>query len=265
MKTTHHNRVSVLLATAALSAAAVFATHGQTNVYYAINVANGFTLSAPVILNVMPQVLYANPIWIASPGQSFGPGSTITGVITNGTTYGDNDLSLFAVFSNGVETNVAASLRPSLAATVIPDGAWTNVFNNTALIGIVPTEAQMLAALISTNDTGILVYSMAFSYLHPTSPLLGVRDIPATIVAFGPQTVAGTFEFSYTPILGVTSGPTGITLNWSTNSAGYELQSSTGIAGPAWTTTTAPTTQGEDYVVFEPFDTTIRFYRLAKP
>jgi hypothetical protein len=252
----------------ALPAALGLSAFAQTaNFAYEFTVGPGFTLSNIFIVDAVPSSMFSTVAAVSTNGQTFGPGSQIAGVIS-GTTYGANYLTLMAVFTNATATNVAISLPQSLAASLIPNGSWTN-FDNSANFpfGRLPDEPTTLSDLQSASlGTLSSITYMSFSYLQSSSPVLQGAGTAGTIVAFDGAQSAGSFSFVPQPTLSVTPGAGAVTIQWPTNSPGFTLAQTTNLALGLWSNVTnVPAISGANYSVTLPLHPTSTFFRLHLP
>jgi probable HAF family extracellular repeat protein len=100
--------------------------------------------------------------------------------------------------------------------------------------------------------------------------MIDARDInnSGVIVAYGWRNYpAAGHAFLLTPsrpVLKIVKGDNAATLTWSTNAAGYVLQSSLALTGPYSTATNAITVSGTDYLTTCAMDQAEQFFRLKK-
>ncbi|MEI9960571.1 MAG: hypothetical protein WDM76_05380 [Limisphaerales bacterium] len=65
-------------------------------------------------------------------------------------------------------------------------------------------------------------------------------------------------------MLNLTQNGNEITVSWTTNAAGFSLQSSTSLSAPIWSVTPAPAIMGGNYVSTDVISGDAKFYRLKK-
>jgi hypothetical protein len=215
----------------------------NTNVYYNFTVPSGYTLTNVYIIDTQPSEFFASFTSItndtATPNIFVGPAS-ITGSIV-GTSFGGangNYLTLFAVFTNTTDINVAVSVPNPLGGVFVLTNASWNDYSNLLHFGFsLPGESSILSDL----ETGSLFnLAQTFTPLQPGSPVLALPDSSNTIVAFdGGAQNAGSFSFSLTPIL--TAPKLSITylgnqtvISWPLPSTGWTLQTNNNLATDTW-------------------------------
>ncbi len=269
----HISVILKLLSIGLLAAACCGPVAAQTtNVYYSFTVGAGFTLSDVYLIDTEPAEAFASLTALSPNGQTFGPGSQITGMI-NGTTYGTNYLTLIAVFTNATATNVAISLPSALAATYIPNRSWSD-FNNASNfpVGLLPDEPTTLSDLQSQSIYSVQGVIFPFNYMSDSVPVLQPPGSPGVIVAFDGAQNAGTFSVSLTPPVAALpalsigfGGPNSVVVSWP-DTGSYTLLQNAGLTGSSWTTNTSPvaTANGTNSVTITP-PTGNLFFRLSGP
>jgi hypothetical protein len=219
------------------------ASAANTNIYYNFTVPSGYTLTNVYIIDTQPSELFASFTSItndtATPNIFVGP-ANITGSIS-GTTFGGADgnyLTLFAVFTNTTDVNVAVSVPNPLGGVFVLTNASWNDYSNLLHFGpSLPGEVSILSDL----ETGSLFnLAQTFAYLQPSSPVLAMPGSSSTIVAFdGGAQNAGSFSFSLTPILtapslSITHLGNQTVISWPLPSTDWTLQTNDNLVTGKW-------------------------------
>jgi len=232
----------------------------QINVYYSFTISSGYTLTDAYIINTEPQEAGAFIAPLTINGQTNFPSGTYGGVL-EGTTYGNNCVTIIGLFINAAATNIGVTMPPALAGALIPGGSWADYVTNVA--GGLPNETNTISDLQSGSS---FFLQNGYGYLPNSSPVLQAYGQLGTVVAIDGAQSAGTFSFSLTPILNISSSAGSVTLQWLTNATGFTLQSATNLVPPAVWSTNLPTpvvVNGLNTIT-NPISGTAQYYRLSQ-
>jgi hypothetical protein len=233
----------------------------QVPVFYQFTISPGYTLTDAYFINSEPQEAFAFITPLAINGQSNFPSGRYDGVFLNGTTFGNNCVTIIGVVANSSATNIGVTMPGWLAdELVLTNGTWPDYTTNLHPYGNLP-DAQTVISNLQSGSSFFL--QAGYGYLPATNRVLQAYGQIGAVVSLDAAQRIGDFSFGLTPILSVAVGAGAVTIQWPTNASGFTLAQSADLATGSWNgVTNTQTTNGSDYSITLPIGTANSFFRL---